>query len=72
MLVNPNFPDTATQIRDVEAATRALELKLEVARAKTEDEIALGFATLIQGGVGALIIAADPFPTRSCLFLPMR
>ena len=51
MLVNSNFPDTATQVRDVEEASRALGLKLEVARAKTEDEIALGFATLIQHGV---------------------
>jgi ABC-type uncharacterized transport system substrate-binding protein len=63
MLVNFGFPDTPTQITDVEQAARAFGLKLQVASASTDNEIAAAVANLVQQGAGALLIAADPFLT---------
>jgi putative ABC transport system substrate-binding protein len=63
MLVNPNFPDTPTQVRDVHEAARALGLRIEVHNASTESEVVEGFAALAREGAGALMISADPFLT---------
>jgi putative tryptophan/tyrosine transport system substrate-binding protein len=61
VLVNPNFPGTETQLRDVEAAARVLGLQLIVLRADSEREIDTAFATITQRGGGALLVGADPF-----------
>ena len=46
VLVNPNFPGTETQLRDVEAAARVLGLQLIVLRANSTREIDTAFATI--------------------------
>jgi len=61
VLVNPNFPGTERQLRDVEAAARVLALQLTVLRADSEREIDTAFATITQQGAGALLVGADPF-----------
>jgi putative tryptophan/tyrosine transport system substrate-binding protein len=61
VLVNPNFPGTETQLRDVEAAARMLGLQLIVLRADSTREIDTAFATITQRGGGALLVGADPF-----------
>jgi putative ABC transport system substrate-binding protein len=58
VLVNPNFPGTERQLRDVEAAARVLALQLTVLRADSEREIDTAFATIT---AGALLVGADPF-----------
>jgi len=63
MLVNPNVPDTETQMRDAQEAARALGLKLQIESASTEEEIAAGFAALVRQNAGALLVGADPFLT---------
>src|SRR5262245_27870489 len=45
-LINPNFPDAESQLRDVEAAARALGLHHTVLRAGSEREIDTAFATM--------------------------
>jgi putative ABC transport system substrate-binding protein len=60
-LINPNFPGTERQLRDVEAAARALGLQLTVLSASREREIDAAFATIAQKGSGALLVGADPF-----------
>src|SRR5262244_3579297 len=50
VLVNPNFPGTERQLRDVEAAARVLALQLTVLRADSEREIETAFATMTQQG----------------------
>jgi putative ABC transport system substrate-binding protein len=45
MLVNPDFPDAATQASEVQQAARALGLHLQVLRASTEPDIETAFAT---------------------------
>src|SRR5262249_39153950 len=61
VLVNPNFPGTERQLRDVEAAARVLALQLTVLRADSEREIETAFATMTQQGASALLVGADPF-----------
>jgi putative ABC transport system substrate-binding protein len=63
MLVNPNVPDTETQLRDAKEAARALGLKLRIENASTGDEIATGFGALFRQKAGALLVGADPFLT---------
>jgi putative ABC transport system substrate-binding protein len=63
MLVNPNVPDTETQLRDAQEGARALGLKLQIESASTEEEIAAGFAALVRQNAGALLVGADPFLT---------
>ena len=60
-LINPNFPDAESQLRDVEVAARALGLQHTVLRAGSEREIDTAFATMAQQGGGALDVSVDPF-----------
>ena len=60
-LMNPNFPDAESQLRDVEAAARALGLQHTVLRAGSEREIDTAFATMAQQSGGALDVSVDPF-----------
>ena len=60
-LANPNFIGTERQLKDVEAAVRALGLQFTVLRAATEPEINSAFASMTQFTGAALIVAADPF-----------
>jgi putative ABC transport system substrate-binding protein len=61
VLMNPNFPGTERQLRDVEAAARVLGLQLIVLTASTEREMETAFATMAQKGGVALLLGVDPF-----------
>jgi putative tryptophan/tyrosine transport system substrate-binding protein len=63
VLVNPNFADAQTQLRDVEGAAQSLGLKLLVLKAGTDHEIDGAFAELTQRKVGAVFVISDPFFT---------
>jgi putative tryptophan/tyrosine transport system substrate-binding protein len=64
-LVNPNFAPAARQQRQLEEASRAINQRLVIAQASTDDELETAFASLIREGAGALLVAADPyFDTR--------
>jgi putative ABC transport system substrate-binding protein len=60
-LVNPTYPATETQLRDLQAAARALGVQVHVLNASTEGDFDKVFATLVQLRVGGLVIAADTF-----------
>ena len=60
VLVNPNNPPAAGQLKDVEAAARTLGRQIQVLRATTDDEIDAAFATLVHGKPGGLLIGSDP------------
>src|SRR5262245_59246360 len=60
-LVNPTYPPTQTNIRDVAAAARVMGVQIIVIEASTESEINAAFATAIQKRAGALLVGADPF-----------
>jgi putative ABC transport system substrate-binding protein len=61
MLVNPNVPDGAAQLRDVSAAARTLGLQIVVQNVRSETDFEMAFATLIQQGAGALFVSSDAF-----------
>jgi ABC-type uncharacterized transport system substrate-binding protein len=61
MLVNPNFPGSAFQLRDVQDAARTLRQPIHVLNASTSNEINTAFATIAQQRIDALLVAGDPF-----------
>jgi putative tryptophan/tyrosine transport system substrate-binding protein len=63
VLINPNFADAQTQLRDVEEAAKSLGVQLVVLKARTELEINVAFQELVQRRIGAVLIGSDPFFT---------
>jgi putative tryptophan/tyrosine transport system substrate-binding protein len=61
VLINPSNPNSEPQLKDLQAAARALGQELVVFRASTDQEIDNSFATLAQSHVEALVIGADGF-----------
>jgi putative ABC transport system substrate-binding protein len=64
-MVNPNYPPSADQVRDLELAAPKLGRQLFVAKAGNDTELEAAFAVLLSQKVGALLVASDPyFDTR--------
>jgi putative ABC transport system substrate-binding protein len=61
LLLNPTNPNADTQSRGLQAAARALGLRLHVLRANTERDFDTAFTTLTQLRAGGLVIAPDAF-----------
>jgi putative ABC transport system substrate-binding protein len=61
LLVNPNNPQTARIIRDMQEAARTKGVQLHVLKAGTESDIDAAFASLIQLQASALLVGSDPF-----------
>jgi putative ABC transport system substrate-binding protein len=61
VLLNPNSPPAATQLKDVQEAARALGQQIHILHAGSEAELEAAFETTRQVGAGALLVAADPF-----------
>ena len=61
MLVNPDSPDAAPEIRDVQAAAQVNNLQLRLVNAKTPTEIDNAFASIAAQQPDALLIGGDPF-----------
>ena len=60
-LVNPNRPDSDSQVRDLQTAAQTIGQQIVVLHAGTEHDLDTAFATLVQQRVDALIVGADPF-----------
>jgi putative ABC transport system substrate-binding protein len=58
-LINPVNPSIESELRDMEAAARALALELRVQKASDEREIESAFASFAEQRVHALITSAD-------------
>jgi putative tryptophan/tyrosine transport system substrate-binding protein len=61
MLVDPNFPDAKTQARNAQEAARALRRHISVLNASNDRDLEKAFATLVQRGIGALLVGNDAF-----------
>ena len=61
VLVNPTSPTTDSQLRNLQAAARALGLQLHVLHASTERDLDAVFVTLLQLRAGGLVVASDGF-----------
>jgi putative tryptophan/tyrosine transport system substrate-binding protein len=65
VLLNPSFPPATLQLQELEEAARTIGQRLFVAKASNDAELDAAFASLLQQGLGALLVAADPyFDTR--------
>jgi ABC-type uncharacterized transport system substrate-binding protein len=60
-LLNPTFPGSESQSRDLQAAARKLGLQLHVLHASTDRDFDPIFATMVQLRAGMLVIGADPY-----------
>jgi putative tryptophan/tyrosine transport system substrate-binding protein len=63
LLVNPTNPLTESVISSVEATARQFALKLQVVRARNDEELDSVFASLAGSRVDGLVIGTDPFFT---------
>ena len=61
VLLNPTYPSTGAQLKEVEEAARTLGLQTQVLHASNELDLDTTFATLPQLRVGGLQVCADPF-----------
>ena len=57
LLLDPRFPNTEDSIREAQASAAAIGRPIEVLTAATNDEIDAAFASLVQKGVDALVVA---------------
>jgi putative tryptophan/tyrosine transport system substrate-binding protein len=58
-LVNPQYPDVDLQLRELQTAAEAINQKIVFLRASTDTQIDGAFASAIQQGAAALLIAQD-------------
>ena len=62
VLINPaDAANSETMLKDVEAATRAMGLQIQVLNANTSHEIDAAFATFVREGPDALLVSGGPF-----------
>jgi putative ABC transport system substrate-binding protein len=61
VLINPAFPTTSAEARELQDAARSLGLQMNVQNASTESQIDTAFTTIVQQRASALIVATDPF-----------
>jgi ABC-type uncharacterized transport system substrate-binding protein len=61
VLSNPNFPAAVANVRESEAAARAIGKQLVIFNASSDAEIETAFANIVQARPGALLVGADPF-----------
>jgi putative tryptophan/tyrosine transport system substrate-binding protein len=61
MLVNPGRHDTEPERKDVQAAARAIGLQLITLDVSNDRDIETAFATLVQGGAGALLVGTGAY-----------
>ena len=60
-LFNPTNPASEPEIRDVQAASRALGLQLQILNATSERDIETAFASFAQQHINAILVAGDSF-----------
>ena len=60
-LLSPDFPAAPSQLADAQAAGRALNVRVDVLRASTDDQIETAFTTIVQRRTPALAVAGGPF-----------
>jgi putative tryptophan/tyrosine transport system substrate-binding protein len=59
-LMNPNNSNTKFRLKEIEEASRILDLRVEIVNIRNADEIDGAFASLLRPGGGALLVVDDP------------
>jgi putative ABC transport system substrate-binding protein len=63
VLMNPTNANADIDLEELQAAARALDLRLQLLRATNEREINVAFGTMAQNPPGALFVSADAYLT---------
>jgi putative ABC transport system substrate-binding protein len=63
-LVDPNSPESATQLKNVQDAAHTLGQEIQIVQASTASQLDNGFATLASQRADSLIVVPTPFFTR--------
>jgi putative ABC transport system substrate-binding protein len=63
VLVDPNIPEVDVELRDADVAARTLGRRVLAVKAASPSEFSAAFATIVQAGVGALLVGGSPFFT---------
>jgi putative ABC transport system substrate-binding protein len=61
VLVNPNFADAESQLRDLQEAAARLKVQLVIVRANAESDFDAAFSTLVRQRAAALLVCGSPF-----------
>jgi putative tryptophan/tyrosine transport system substrate-binding protein len=61
VLVNPNYSEAESQLREVQEAAARLGVQLVVVHANAESDFDAAFSTVVQQRSGALLVCASPF-----------
>ena len=61
VLINPQGPDAAGQLKDIQSASQATGQGINIIMASTQAEIDAAFANIAQSQAKASIVGADPF-----------
>jgi len=61
ILINPNSPEIARQLADVQSASDGMGQPILILNATNEDDFDTSFAALVQHGAGALLVTNDAF-----------
>jgi len=61
LLVDTSFPPSEGQLKDAQAAARAIDLQLRVLPASSDAEIDAAFETIAREGIAPILVAASPF-----------
>jgi putative ABC transport system substrate-binding protein len=64
LIVNPLNPRTQLLVQQIREPVRSLGLSLNILEASTKDELDAAFASTVQRGVGALLVASEPSYNR--------
>jgi putative tryptophan/tyrosine transport system substrate-binding protein len=59
-LMNPNNSNAKFRLKEIEEASRILDLRVEIISIRNADEIDGAFASLLRRGGGALLVVDDP------------
>jgi len=59
-LMNPNNSNAKFRLKEIEEASRILDLQVEIVNTRNADEIDGAFSSLLQRGIGALLVVDDP------------
>ena len=62
-LLNPNNPNAEIRVRDVQEAALTIKQRLRILYASSEQQFDTAFATVVQEGIGALVVQNDPLFT---------
>ena len=61
VLLNPNYPDSDLQRQEVREAAQTIGQRIEIAEARSADEIESAVIALVRDHADALLVANDPF-----------